>query len=104
MKLTYDKRINVGSIVTAYQKGYWQVVGYEVRNNMMVGNKTYHPDPLVHLELVLDSNGKKPRGKRTSSCDIGYCKLIDMNEVNKIVTYDLEFFEEKKRNLMELVK
>lgn len=99
---TYDKTIKVGDIVTAYQKGYWRVLDIEPRNNITVGSKTIRPNPLVTLELVLDSNGKHAKRKE-SKCDIWYCKKIDLNEVNKIITYDLEFFETKKQNLLELV-
>lgn len=101
-KATYDKTIKVGDIVTAYHKGFHRVLKIENRHNMVVGGKTYHPSPLVTLELVLDSNGKKARPKETS-CDINWCKKIDMNEVNKIITYDLEFFETKKKNLLALI-
>lgn len=101
-KVAYDKTIKVGDIVTAYQKGYWRVDEIEVRSNFNLANKTYHPDPLLKLTLLLDSNGKKARARK-SECDINWCKKIDMNEVNKIITYDLEFFEEKKRNLLALM-
>lgn len=99
---TYDKTIAVGDIVTAYQKGYWRVDEIEVRGNTYCGGKMYRTAPLVKLTLVLDSNGKKASARK-SECDIGYCKKIDLNEVNKIITYDLEFFETKKQNLLELV-
>lgn len=101
-KSTYDKTIKVGDIVTAYHKGFHRVLKIENRSNMAVGGKTYHPAPLVTLLLLLDSNGKKASRKETS-CDISWCTKIDMNEVNKIITYDLEFFEIKKQNLLELV-
>ena len=99
--LPYDKTIKVGDIVTAYQKGYWCVLNIEQRG-IKVGEEIFRPNPLVTLELVLDSNGKQAKRKE-EKCDIWHCKKIDLNEVNKIITYDLEFFETKKQNLLNLV-
>ena len=96
------KTVKVGDIVTAYQKGYWRVLNIEQRDNFLLGKTKFRPNPLVTLELVLDSNGKQAKRKE-SKCDIWHCKKIDLNEVNKIITYDLEFFETKKQNLLNLV-
>jgi len=78
-------RIKIGDLVTAYEKGYWRVVGIERRyiSQAMIG---YFPakelgdeyNPLVKLELVVNSKLNKPKARkpRTSSCDMAYCTVI----------------------------
>jgi len=89
----YDKTIKVGDIVTGYYKGYWRVV--EVRKR-----KEYAP--IIVGELVLDSNGNKAKKKR-NEWDSSYSKKITLCEVKKIIDYDLEYFTNKKKNLLNLV-
>lgn len=102
MKLTYDKTIKVGDIVTGYYKGYWRVTNVEQRNNYTMGSKTYHPAPLITAELVLDSNGMKAK-RRTANWDISYSKKITKEVVQQIIDQEVAEFVQKKANLMAMI-
>jgi hypothetical protein len=66
LKLLWDDRIQVGSIITAYRPGYHIVTSIEDR-----GKKS---TPLIHYRTLLNSKGKK--SKNTSErCDASYCRL-----------------------------
>lgn len=99
----YDKTIKVGDIVTGYYKGYWRVTVIVERPRESLNGTIYTPAPLIHGELVLDSNGKKAK-KRRESWDISYSRKVDRAMVEKIITNDQEAFETKKNNLLELLK
>lgn len=78
--------MKVGDLITTYHKGIWRVIKierrfyteidlkYRTNHNHKVGEEY---NPLIHYELVLDSNFNPPKYKaRQRNCDSAYCKVI----------------------------
>lgn len=90
----YDKTIKVDDIVTGWYKGYFRVTDITKRKDR---------NPVVSGVLILDSNGN-PAKSEIIKWDISYSKKITPKEVQEIIDYDLEFFVNKKKNLLNLFK
>lgn len=76
--------IKIGSIVTGYEAGYWKVLTITDRSAQLyqkqAPNGSWHPAPMVKLELALDSKGNRPKKKaKVKQCDISYCRIVTAN-------------------------
>jgi hypothetical protein len=60
-----DSKIVVGSLITAYHKGYHRVINFKIESGY----------PLVYYKQEYTVNGKKKPGK-TYQCHIDYCALV----------------------------
>jgi len=66
VKLPWDDRIKIGSIITAYRQGYHVVTDIELR-----GDKQ---NPLIHYQVLLTSKGT-PSKRIIDVCDASFCVL-----------------------------
>jgi len=93
--------MKIGDIVTAYKKGYYEVIGirrrwinkthntnYMQRAYCITGEENYNPDTcgeefgaLIDLKQLHDSKGNKVK-EIPYTCDISFCKnaVDDINE------------------------
>jgi hypothetical protein len=101
----YDRALQVGDVVTGYAKGYWRIVSIQ-RRFLTEGELKFYPEtavvgdeynPLVHLELVCNSQFTK-RGKRTSVCDISYCRRVNKSFIDA----EIKLLEKKIKAFREL--
>lgn len=92
MKKHHD--LKVGDVIAAYQAGYHVVIEIEPRSEN---------SDLIHYKRLLDKHGKKYKTKQVLVCDVAWCSKVTTEMVEKIIDYDLEYFETKKKNLLELI-
>ncbi len=96
--------LNIGDIITAYNKGYWRITRIEKRFvtpsnayyyksvSMNIGDEM---SPLIHMELVVDSNLKRPTKKaRTAQCDAAFCHKVTKQSIEDEKNKLLRFLEQ----------
>lgn len=93
--VTYDETIVPGDLITAYHKGYWQVINVVKRGTRSA--------PLIEYKQVAKSNGTKGSGK-VQSCDASYCLKLTVAEVQKLHQAELEASHNKFHALMEYAR
>ena len=104
------KNIQIGDIMTAYGKGYWQLDKIERRFHPLNEQKwileAYNQkpgdefSPIYHYHLVADSNFKPVKGKaKTACCDATYCRKITLQRITEIRQQLLKELEEKNKGL-----
>ena len=75
VKITIDETLKVGDLITAYHKGYHEIVTFEERDDCA---------PLVHFKTRFKSDGKPANSKRIMCCDMGYCRHAEIGLTNEI--------------------
>jgi hypothetical protein len=81
----------IGSLVTAYEKGYWKLIEIEKRyltkSEIICGMKGEVGDeysPLAICELVMNSKFGVPKSPKQRQCDISYCKPITQEMIDEM--------------------
>ena len=93
--IAWDDTLTVGELVTAYEKGYHVITGFEFREG--------HP-PLVYYRRVVSSSGKKIKGKGSDlSCDASYVQRVTYAAAQAIYHLETQAAAEKFNNLLEFV-
>lgn len=93
--LHWDDTLTVGELVTAYEKGYHVITGFEFREG--------HP-PLIYYRRVISDSGKKIKGKGSDLvCDASYVQRVTKAATEAIYQLETQAAAEKLNNLLEFV-
>lgn len=93
--MTQYKDIKVGSLISAYHKGYHEVVSIKERTKQ----KDRTDSPIVYYRAKFDSGGKTISGKTLKCCDATYCEPA----ANTILR-ELKEMAHKENSLRALLK
>lgn len=93
--LTYDDTIEVGDIVTAYQKGWHRVIEIRPRKDST---------PIIVYQRLMDSTGKLVSSKVFLECDASYCQKWDENFIDEHFANQVQHFIETKDALKALLR
>jgi len=93
--LTWDDTIQVGDLVTAYEKGYHIVTA--------IHHREYNP-PLIYYKRVVSDSGKDVKsGGKPLVCCISYASKVTREMVNKVYKEEMNAAGAKRDNLLRYV-
>lgn len=75
VKIIIDETLKTGDLITAYHKGYHEIVTIEERNDCA---------PLVYFKTRFKSDGEPTNSKKIMMCDMGYCRHAEIGLANEI--------------------
>jgi hypothetical protein len=87
--------MKIGSIITAYSKGFHKLVSI-IRRSMFEDGNEIEMNPTIEYSSYSSFNGKLVKNPRIDSCDSSFCMLAS----NYIKKRFLEM-EEEKKSLMD---
>lgn len=96
--MEYDNTINVGSLITAYHKGYHILTRIEFRGQL--GDPNFENTPIFHYVKVLNDNGTISKGK-ANSCNAGFCEEITIEKAEDICQRKIDEAVEQKIAMMK---
>ncbi len=98
----------IGDIITAYHKGFWQIIKIERRfikkgdpgyMYRIVGPIGTEYNPLITYRLIAKNDGTLvPLSTKTASCDAMFCKLA-----KESITERISEIEQERTNLLSLL-